>query len=60
MSDVGCDSDELNFNINIVVEISRHPEPGSSDAREVARNPCDDDVMYNGSLSDVNSDVSSG
>ena len=59
LSDVGCDSDALNVNIDVVDTISRHPEPGSADAREVARNPRDDDVMSNDSSSDVNSDVSS-
>ena len=59
LSDVGCDSDVLNVNIDTVGEIPRHPEPGSADAREVARNPRDDDVMSNDSSSDVNSDVSS-
>ena len=59
LSDVGCDSDALNVNIDVVGEILRHTEPGSADAREVARNPRDDDVMSNDSSSDVNSDVSS-
>ena len=31
MSDVGCDSDALNVNIDVVGEIPRHPEPGSAD-----------------------------
>ena len=43
----------------VKLRITRHPEPGSADAREVARNPRDDDVMSNDSSSDVNSDVSS-
>ena len=60
MSDVGCDSDALHVNIDVVDEIPRHPDPGSADAREVARNPRDEDVMSNDSSSDVNSDVSSG
>ena len=60
LSDVGCDSDALNVNIDLVGKISRHPEPGSADAPEVARNPRDDDIMYNDALSDVDSDVSSG
>ena len=60
LCDVGCDSDALNVNIDVVGEILRHTEPGSADAREVARNPRDDDVMSNDSSSDVNSDVSSG
>ena len=59
LSDFGCDSDALNVNIDVVGEIPRHPGPGSADAREVARNPRDDDVMSNDSSSDVNSDVSS-
>ena len=59
MSDVGCGSDALNVNIDVVSGIPRHPEPGSEDAREVARNPRNDDVMSNYSSSDVNSDVSS-
>ena len=59
LSDVGCDSDALNVNIDIVGEIPSHPEPGSTDAREVARNQRDDDVMSNYSSSDVDSDVSS-
>ena len=45
LSDVGCDSDTLNVNIDVVGEIPRHPEPVSADAREVARNPRDDDVF---------------
>ena len=45
LSDVGRDSDALNVSIVVVGEIPRHPEPGSADAREVARNPRDDDVM---------------
>ena len=45
LSDVGCDSDALNVNIDVVGEMPRHPDPGSADAREVARNPRDDDVM---------------
>ena len=60
LSDVGCDSDALNVNIDVVAEISRHLEPRSADAREVARNPRDDNVMSNDSSSDVNSNVSSG
>ena len=60
LSDFGCDSDALNVNVNVVGEISNHPEPGSANAREVARNPRDEDVMSNDSSSDVNSDVSSG
>ena len=58
-SDVGCDSDALNVNFDIVGEIPRHPEPGSADACEVARNPCDDDVMSNDSSAYVNIDVRS-
>ena len=60
LSDFGCDSDALNVNVNVVGEISNHPEPGSANAREVARNPRDEDVMSNDSSLDVNSDVSSG
>ena len=59
LSDVGCDSDVLNVNIDVVGKIPRHHEPSSADACEVARNPRDYDVMPNGSSSDVNSDVSS-
>ena len=59
LSDVGCDSDAPNVNIDVVGEIPRHPEPGSADARDVACDPRDDDVMSNDSSSDVNSDVSS-
>ena len=55
LSDVGCDSDALNVNIDVVGEIPRHPEPGSADAHEVARNPRDDDVTSNDSSSDVSS-----
>ena len=43
LSDVGCDSDALNVNIDVVGEIPRNPEPGSADAREVSRNPRDDE-----------------
>ena len=49
LSSVGCDSDALNVNIDVVGKIPRHPEPGSADAREVARNSRDDDVMSNDS-----------
>ena len=59
LSDVGCDRDALNVNIDVVGEIPRHPNPGTADAREVERNPRDDEVMSNDSSSDVNSDVSS-
>ena len=59
LSEVGCDSDVLNVNIDMAGEIPRHLEPGSANAREVARNPRDDDVMSNDLSSDVNSDVSS-
>ena len=45
LTDVGCNSDALNVNVDIVGEIPRHSEPGSADAREVARNPRDNDVM---------------
>ena len=38
LSGVGCDSDTRNVNNDVVGEISRHPEPGSADVREVARN----------------------
>ena len=50
LSDVGCDSDALNVNIDVVGEIPRHPEPGSADAREVARNPRDNDVTHRVSI----------
>ena len=59
LSDVCCDSDALNVNIDVVGEIPRHPDLRSADAREVARNSRDDDVIFNDSSSDVNSDVSS-
>ena len=59
LSEVGCDSDVLNVNIDMAGEIPSHLEPGSANAREVARNPRDDDVMSNDLSSDVNSDVSS-
>ena len=59
LGDVNYDSDALNVNIDVVGELPRHPKPGSADAREVARNPRDDDVMSNDSSSDVNSDISS-
>ena len=59
LSDVGCDRDAPNVNVDVVGEISRHPEPGIADAREVVRNARDDDVMSNDSSSDVNSDFSS-
>ena len=38
LSDVGCDSDALHANVDVVGEIPRHPEPGSANALEVARN----------------------
>ena len=47
LCDVGCDSDALNVNVDVVGVIPRHPEPGSADVRELARNPRDDDVMLN-------------
>ena len=59
LSDVGFDSDTLNVNIDVAGKITRHPEPGSADAREVARNPRDGDVMSNELSSDVGSDISS-
>ena len=59
LSDVGCDSDALNVNIDVVGEIPRHPEPGSADARDVARNTQDDDVMSTDLSLDVDSDISS-
>ena len=37
LSDIGCDSDALNVNIDVVGELPRHPKPGSADAREVVR-----------------------
>ena len=46
-TDVGCDSDALNVNIDVIGEIPKHPEPGSADAREVVRDPRDDDIMSN-------------
>ena len=55
LSDVGCDSDALNVNIDVGGEISRHSEPGSADAREVARNPRDDDVVTRHRMSIVTS-----
>ena len=58
LSDVGCDSDALNINIDVVGEIPRHSEPGSADEREVARILRDDDVMSNDLSSDVNIDIS--
>ena len=58
LSDVGCDSDALNVNTDVVVEKARHPDPGLADAREVARNPRGYDVISNDSSSDVNNDVS--
>ena len=45
LSDVGCDRDALNVNIDVVGKIPMHPGPGSADAREVARNSRDEDVM---------------
>ena len=49
LSGFGFDSDALNFNVDIFGEMPRHPDPGSADAREVARNLRDDDVMSNDS-----------
>ena len=59
LSDVGCDSDALNINIDVVGEIPRHSEPGSADEREVARILRDDDVMSNDLSSDADSNISS-
>ena len=50
LNDVGCDSDALNVNIDVVGEIPRHPEPVSADSREVARNPRDNDVTHRVSI----------
>ena len=49
LSDVVCDSDALNVNIDVFGEITRHPEPGAANACEVARNQRGDDVMSNDS-----------
>ena len=57
LSNVGCDSDALNVNIDVGGEIPRHPEPSSADAHEVVRNPHDDDVTSNELSSDVGSEV---
>ena len=59
LSDVGCDSDALNFNVDIFGEMPRHPDPGSADTREVARNLRDDDVKSNDFSPGVDSDISS-
>ena len=53
LSDVGCDSDALNVIIDVVGEISRHPEPGSAGAREVAHNPHDNEIESKDSSIDV-------
>ena len=47
LSGVGCDSDALNVNIDVVGGIPRHPDSDSAHAREVARNPHDDDSHVN-------------
>ena len=44
---------------NRVGEIPRHPEPGSADAREVARNPRDEEIESSDSSSDVGGDIGS-
>ena len=59
LSNVAFDSDALNVNIDVVGEIPRHPEPGPADAREVTRNPHDDDVVSYDSSSDAVSEISS-
>ena len=33
LSDIGCDSDALNVNIDVLGEIQSHSEPGSADGR---------------------------
>ena len=38
LSEIGCDSDSLNVSFDIVGEVTRHSEPGSTDTCEVARN----------------------
>ena len=59
LSDVGCDIDALNVNIDVVGEIPRHTEPGSADAREVTRNLRDENFMSTDLSSDVDSNISS-
>ena len=59
LSDFGCDRDTLNVNIDVVGETLRHPESGSSDALEVARNPQDGELESNDSSLDVDRDISS-
>ena len=59
LSDVGCERDALNVNIDVAGEIPRHPDPGSADTRQVASSPRDNDIISNDSSSDVDSDVSS-
>ena len=41
LSDVGCIGDALNVDHDIAGELSRHPDLGLADAREVARRPRD-------------------
>ena len=59
LSDVGCDSDALNVNIDVFGYIPRYPDPVSADACEGARNPRDHDVKSSDLSSDVDSGISS-
>ena len=56
LSGFGFDSDALNFNYDINGEILRHPDLGSTDAREVARYG---EFKSSDSLSDVGDDIGS-
>ena len=59
LSDVGCDSNAPNVKCDVVSEISRHPEPGSADARQVARISRDRGFEFHDSSLDVGSDMRS-
>ena len=59
LNEVGSDSDALNVDVDVAGEIPRHPWHGSTDAREVARNPCNGEFDSSDLSSDIGSDIRS-
>ena len=59
LSDVSCGSDALNVEQDIDVEIARHQELGSVDARKAARNPLYRDLESSDPSSDVDDNTGS-
>ena len=55
--DVGCDSDALYFNFDIFGKISKHPELGSADAREVACHLRDGEFESSDSSPDIGDEI---